>query len=131
MATHSSILAWKVPWTEEPGGLLGSCPWGCKWSDTTEQLHFPFPIILFRVCHFLHSFLHYSSIHPVNKHLPSMCWDIEMLAPVSLFSRSSSAIREMGRHMAKNNEQKPEGELPTGHAHTPRKGRQMSSPLKR
>ena len=21
MATHSSILAWKVPWTEEPGGL--------------------------------------------------------------------------------------------------------------
>ena len=26
MATHSSILAWKVPWTEEPGGLqsLGS-----------------------------------------------------------------------------------------------------------
>ena len=26
MATHSSILAWKIPWTEEPGGLpcLGS-----------------------------------------------------------------------------------------------------------
>ena len=22
MATHSSILAWKIPWTEEPGGLL-------------------------------------------------------------------------------------------------------------
>ena len=22
MATHSSILAWRVPWTEEPGGLL-------------------------------------------------------------------------------------------------------------
>ena len=21
MATHSSILAWKIPWTEEPGGL--------------------------------------------------------------------------------------------------------------
>ena len=25
MATHSSILAWEVPWTEEPGGLH---PWG-------------------------------------------------------------------------------------------------------
>ena len=27
MATHSSILAWRIPWTEEPGGLLsiGSC----------------------------------------------------------------------------------------------------------
>ena len=24
MATHSSILAWKIPWTEEPGGLYSS-----------------------------------------------------------------------------------------------------------
>ena len=35
MATHSSILAWKVPWTEEPGGLS---PWGHRESDTTERL---------------------------------------------------------------------------------------------
>ena len=28
MATHYSILAWKVPWTEEPGGLYS--PWGHK-----------------------------------------------------------------------------------------------------
>ena len=28
MATHSSILAWRIPWTEEPGGLHS--PWGCK-----------------------------------------------------------------------------------------------------
>ena len=27
MATHSSILAWKIPWTEEPGGLQSK---GCK-----------------------------------------------------------------------------------------------------
>ena len=29
MATHSSILAWKIPWREEPGGLqsLGSHSW--------------------------------------------------------------------------------------------------------
>ena len=33
MATHSSILAWKIPWTEESGGLS---PWGGKESDTTE-----------------------------------------------------------------------------------------------
>ena len=25
MATHSSILAWKIPWTEEPGGLYSPC----------------------------------------------------------------------------------------------------------
>ena len=34
MATHSSILAWETPWTEEPGG-----PWGCKESDMTEHTH--------------------------------------------------------------------------------------------
>ena len=34
MATHSSILAWKILWTEEPGRLYS--PWGCKESDTTE-----------------------------------------------------------------------------------------------
>ena len=27
MATHSSILAWRIPWTEEPGGLS---PWDHK-----------------------------------------------------------------------------------------------------
>ena len=38
MATHSSILAWRIPWTEEPGGLYS--PRGRKESDTTERLHF-------------------------------------------------------------------------------------------
>ena len=33
MATHSSVLAWKIPWTE---GLVGYSPWGCKESDATE-----------------------------------------------------------------------------------------------
>ena len=33
MATHSSILAWRNPWTEEPGG---HSPWCKKESDTTE-----------------------------------------------------------------------------------------------
>ena len=33
MATHYSILAWKVPWTEE---LAGYCPWDHKEMDTTE-----------------------------------------------------------------------------------------------
>ena len=61
MAAHSNILAWRLPWTEEPGGLRSSriwqptpiflsgdshgrkslegyCPKGCKESDTTERL---------------------------------------------------------------------------------------------
>ena len=33
MTTHSSILAWRIPWTEEPGGLQST---GRKESDTTE-----------------------------------------------------------------------------------------------
>ena len=38
MATHSSILAWRIPWTEEPGGLwcMGSQ------SDRTERLTLSF-----------------------------------------------------------------------------------------
>ena len=35
MATHSNILAWRIPWTEEPGACS---PQGCKELDTTEQL---------------------------------------------------------------------------------------------
>ena len=50
MATHSSILAWRIPWTEEPGRLqsMGSQRVRHDWmaslptveSDTTEWLHF-------------------------------------------------------------------------------------------
>ena len=36
MATHSSILAWEIPWTEEPGGLQS---WGSKEWDMIEQLN--------------------------------------------------------------------------------------------
>ena len=33
MATHSSVLAWRIPGTVEPVGLQS---WGCTESDTTE-----------------------------------------------------------------------------------------------
>ena len=36
MATHSNILAWEIPWTEEPG-LAGYSPWDCKESYMTEH----------------------------------------------------------------------------------------------
>ena len=36
MATHSSILARRIPWTEEPGGLQSM---GLQESDTTERLN--------------------------------------------------------------------------------------------
>ena len=37
MAIHSSTLAWKIPWTEEPDRLQSM---GHKESDTTERFHF-------------------------------------------------------------------------------------------
>ena len=43
MTTHSSILAWKILWTEEPGGLYSS--WGRKESDTTEQHSLTYSLI--------------------------------------------------------------------------------------
>ena len=39
MATHSSILAWRIPWMKELGGLQSM---GRKESDMTERLHFHF-----------------------------------------------------------------------------------------
>ena len=41
MAPHSSTLAWKTPWTEEPGRLQSM---GSLESDTTERLHFHFSL---------------------------------------------------------------------------------------
>ena len=38
MAIHSSVLAWRIPWTEEPVRLQGYSPWGNKKSDMTERL---------------------------------------------------------------------------------------------
>ena len=41
MATHSSILAWRIPWTEEPGGLQFTGPQrvGYNWSDLARSMH--------------------------------------------------------------------------------------------
>ena len=38
MATHSSILAWRIPWTEEPGGLQSM---GSQRDTTEHDVHAP------------------------------------------------------------------------------------------
>ena len=40
MATHSSIFAWRILWTEEPGGLqsMGSQRVGHDWSDLAQHI---------------------------------------------------------------------------------------------
>ena len=42
MAIHSSTLAWKIPWTEEPDRLQSM---GSQKSDTTELLHFVWQVL--------------------------------------------------------------------------------------
>ena len=77
MATHSSILAWRSPWTEEPGGLhsIGSQEldrtvtehaWACMNVSSTRlaNLFLPFPPFFFSFWSFLPSFLLLWSGHP-------------------------------------------------------------------
>ena len=47
MATHPSILAWRIPGTKEPGELS---PWHCKETDMTEPLSTYNPGLLHRLC---------------------------------------------------------------------------------
>ena len=58
MATHSSTLAWKIPWTEEPGGLqsMGSQRVGHDWTTS------PSPFLIFH-CVYV----------PLLSY-PSICW---------------------------------------------------------
>ena len=57
MATHSSVLAWRIPWTEEPGGLqsMGSQRVGPDKNDFTYLMPFPgsFPSSTQAVAHLL------------------------------------------------------------------------------
>ena len=43
MATHSSILAWRIPWTEEPGRLqtIGSQRVGYSWNNLSTHTYIP------------------------------------------------------------------------------------------
>ena len=41
MAPHSSTLAWKIPWMEEPGGLQSMGSSWTRLSDFTFTFHFP------------------------------------------------------------------------------------------
>ena len=60
MATHSSIHSWKIPWTEEPGGLqcMGSQRVGHDWATS----------------------LHFTSLHFTSLHSPPLLFDLAMLA---------------------------------------------------
>ena len=63
MATNSSILAWRLPWTEEPD----CSPWGCKESDRTERLTYCPAFFIFYLCEVS------DSLYNVKKGLSYFC----------------------------------------------------------
>ena len=64
LATHSRTLTWKIPWTDEPGGLLSMRSWraGHKW--VTEHVCMPSSRGRKHQCHFLNIFCFFSSKLP-------------------------------------------------------------------
>ena len=72
MATHSSILAWEILWTEEPGGLQST---GRKELDTTEQRTL---LVLWQ----LHGACGINLVPPpATEHKPSVVKSREVLTP--------------------------------------------------
>ena len=63
MATHSSILAWRIPWTEEPGGLqpMGSQRVGHDWATSLTYLEFNKYLLIITALIFLPSVLFFST----------------------------------------------------------------------
>ena len=73
MATHSSILAWRIPWTEDPGRLqsMGSQRFRHNWSDWAHTQHLGSP-----KCHSVQ----FSS---VTQSCPTLCDPIDCSLPGS------------------------------------------------
>ena len=78
MTTHFSIFAWRIPWTENPGG-----PWGCKELDTTEQLRLW--LHTFHTCYKIHI---YSLTQMIWNHL--QCLTVSFLTSESIVDFSIS-----------------------------------------
>ena len=57
MATHSSILAWRIPWTEESSGLqlMGSQRVGHDWTTKHSTAHRNLNILKYVTCFLFHS----------------------------------------------------------------------------
>ena len=76
METHSSILAWEIPWTEEPGGLRSMGSQRAGHDLATTQQHSRFTLLC--------EFLLYNGVRYMYTYMPSL-WD---LSPPSHPSRS-------------------------------------------
>ena len=114
MATHSSILAWRIPWTEEPGGLqfmgsqrvkydwacmhlhdkyiqanlggiVGSVPDHCNKVSILSLKTFFFLLSIYKIMFILLSLVYNSTISK-NKHTLKIVWFKQMLTIICAFN---------------------------------------------
>ena len=91
MVTHSSILAWRIPWTEEPGGLQSM---GRKQSETTEAIQHA-KILHPHLCDSLYNFFFLEVRQFVSLPIsPKVPWTFVLAhhVPLSVFSAFSSCL---------------------------------------
>ena len=74
-ATHTRILAWKIPWTEEPGGYS---LWGRKGSDMTEWFNTFTFFLIYHLCKLMCCFCLFPSL--LGSQFPLLTWVWELLA---------------------------------------------------
>ena len=93
MATHSNILTWRIPWTEEPGGLqsIGSQRVGHNWSDwACTQAWFKTDKnkvnIAFSHINLVKNFIHF--LEHVCFHFPEKACTVEAMPSPSSFFKS-------------------------------------------
>ena len=94
MATHSSILAWRIPWTEEPGSLQSMglqrlrYDWATNTITTTTRPRLetlgPMPQILFFImlfCHYYFQIFIYLAALGLRCIIQTLSWDVWDLIP--------------------------------------------------
>ena len=96
MATHSCILAWRIPWTEEPGGLQSM---GLKESDTTErpslsQLYLLCLLTLHKLCPQTQAHHHHNQGRRVATHRVKLCRGLRKDAPSTHTAKLAKNTRQ-------------------------------------
>ena len=88
MATHSSILAWRIPWTEEPGGYssIGSQRIGHNWSYWAHSMHSLLNTWFFKIFFFFDAD-HFKSLYLICYNIVSvLCFGFLAVRHVDLSS---------------------------------------------
>ena len=100
MASHSSILAWEIPWTKEPGGLQTMESQSCA-ADTAQQLNsnkFPETGLQLLLYHLVCQELGRRGVPSNEKHIPGNCTYKAQACMVSSWTVSRRSKRGEGKN---------------------------------